>query len=47
MLGDYLADFYSDDFKNNYNGKKLLAFFQGLDKQQQKKFGRLHLYLIK
>jgi hypothetical protein len=40
MLGDYLADFYSDDFKNNYNGKKLLAFFQGLDKQQQKKFGR-------
>ena len=40
MLGDYLADFYSDDFKKNYNGKKLLAFFQGLDKQQQKKFGR-------
>ena len=40
MLGDYLADFYSNDFKNNYNGKKLLAFFQGLDKQQQKKLGR-------
>ena len=40
MLGDYLADFYSDDFKKNYKGAKLLAFFEGLDKQQQKKFGR-------
>ena len=40
MLGDYLADFYSDDFKRNYNGNKLLAFFEGLNKQQQKKFGR-------
>ena len=40
MLGDYLADFYSDDFKKNYKGEKLLAFFEGLDKQQKKKFGR-------
>ena len=37
MLGDYLADFYSDDFKNNYNGKFLLAFFQGLDKLNSKR----------
>ena len=40
MLGDYLADFYSDDFKRNYKGEKLLAFFEGLDAQQKKKFGR-------
>ena len=40
ILGDYLADFYSDDFKKNYNGKKLLAFFKGLDAKDQKKFGR-------
>ena len=40
MLGDYLADFYSDDFKKNYNGKKLLAFFKGLDAKDKKKFGR-------
>ena len=39
IIGDYLADFYTRDFKQNYNGKKLLALFRSLPAEQQKRFG--------
>ena len=39
ILGDYLADFYTRDFKQNYNGKRLLSLFKSLPAEQQKRFG--------